>query len=256
MLDPQVDEAVFRAIADPTRRGILRLLRGRRRTVGEIAQNFPTSRPAISKHLRLLRSAGLVITRQQGTARICELNAAPLRAVRDWISDYEAFWSTSLGNLKRFVEEDLMSITPTADTITQEITISAPAARVFAALTTPEQCVRWWGIEGRFQSTRMDSDLRPGGKWLMRGTRASDGGDFTVRGEYREIDAPHLLSFTWLPDWQDAATESLVRFDLEEANGVTTLRLTHTGLSGDAAKAHHQGWPAILDKLRSFVEAR
>lgn len=104
--DRQSDETVFRAIADPTRRGILRLLRERRHTVGEIAQNFSTSRPAISKHLRLLRSAGLVVTHRSGTARICELNAVPLRAVADWIHDYEAFWTESLGNLKHYVEED------------------------------------------------------------------------------------------------------------------------------------------------------
>ena len=102
----QPGETVFRAIADPTRRGILRMLRDRQHTVGEIARNFSTSRPAISKHLRLLRSAGLVVTHRDGTARICELNAAPLRAVSDWVQDYEAFWNESLGNLKRYVEED------------------------------------------------------------------------------------------------------------------------------------------------------
>jgi len=100
------NEAVFRAIADPTRREILRLLRGRGRTVGEIAGNFRTSRPAISKHLRLLRSAGLVVTHAHGTARICELNARPLRAVDDWLRDYEAFWGESLRRLKTYVEED------------------------------------------------------------------------------------------------------------------------------------------------------
>jgi DNA-binding transcriptional ArsR family regulator len=98
-------ESVFRAIADPTRREILGLLRGGRRSVGEIARNFRTSRPAISKHLRLLRSAGLVVTRRKGTARICELNARPLRAVDDWLRDYETFWSESLRSLKRHVEE-------------------------------------------------------------------------------------------------------------------------------------------------------
>src|SRR5712692_3454349 len=96
--------AVFRAIADPTRREILSLLRGRRHTVGEIAGNFRMSRPAISKHLRLLRSAGLVVTRQDGTARLCSLNAKPLRAINDWIRDYEAFWSETMQNLKSYVE--------------------------------------------------------------------------------------------------------------------------------------------------------
>ena len=103
---PKTETAVFRAIADPTRREILALLRGRRRSVGEIAGKFRTSRPAISKHLRVLRAAGLVVARRNGTARICELNAKPLRAVDDWLRDYEVFWRESLRSLKRLVEED------------------------------------------------------------------------------------------------------------------------------------------------------
>jgi DNA-binding transcriptional ArsR family regulator len=99
--------AVFRAIADPTRREILRLLRERRHTVGEIARNFRTSRPAISRHIRLLRGAGLVITRKDGTARICDLNAKPLRAVNTWLQDYEALWSESLRSLKRYIEAEV-----------------------------------------------------------------------------------------------------------------------------------------------------
>ena len=97
--------AVFRAIADPTRREILGMLRGRAYSVGEIAANFRTSRPAISKHLRMLRAVGLVATTQKGTVRICALNAQPLRAVSDWISDYEAYWGKTLQSLKRYVEE-------------------------------------------------------------------------------------------------------------------------------------------------------
>jgi DNA-binding transcriptional ArsR family regulator len=97
-------EAVFKAIADPTRREILRLLRTESLTVGGIARNFRTSRPAISKHLRLLRSAGLITTRRNGTTRICELNAKPLRAVQDWIREYEKFWDDNLLNLKKYVE--------------------------------------------------------------------------------------------------------------------------------------------------------
>jgi DNA-binding transcriptional ArsR family regulator len=98
-------DAVFRALADPTRRRILGLLRGSRRTVGELAGHFRTSRPAISKHLRVLRSAGLVVARRDGTARICQLNAAPLRTVDAWLQDYQAFWGERLRNLKQYVEE-------------------------------------------------------------------------------------------------------------------------------------------------------
>lgn len=99
-------DVVFRAIADPTRREILRILRGGRRSVGDLASNFDTSRPAISKHLRLLRFAGLIRTHERGTTRLCELNARPLRAVGTWLQDYEAFWGASLRGLKRYVEEE------------------------------------------------------------------------------------------------------------------------------------------------------
>jgi DNA-binding transcriptional ArsR family regulator len=99
-------DTVFRAIADPTRREILSILRGGQQTVGEIAENFRMSRPAVSKHLRLLRSAGLVVTCRDGTARLCGLNAKPLRAINDWLRDYETFWSETMQNLKSYVEEN------------------------------------------------------------------------------------------------------------------------------------------------------
>ena len=99
-------EAIFRAIADPTRREIHSLLRHRKHTVGELAGNFRTSRPAISKHLRLLRRVGLVVTKNEGTARICRLNAEPLRVVDDWLRDYQELWAQSLQSLKRYVEEN------------------------------------------------------------------------------------------------------------------------------------------------------
>lgn len=100
----QQKNAAFRAIADPTRREILSLLRKGPCTVGEITLNFRTSRPAISKHLRVLRSAGLVMTRKDGTARVCRLNAKPLRTVSTWLREYEAFWGASLRGLKNYVE--------------------------------------------------------------------------------------------------------------------------------------------------------
>lgn len=96
--------APFRAIADPTRRQILSLLRDGPQTVGDLASNFRTSRPAISKHLRLLRLAGLVITQKKGSAHLCRLDAKPLQGVSQWLSNYEVFWSESLRSLKTYVE--------------------------------------------------------------------------------------------------------------------------------------------------------
>ena len=146
-----------------------------------------------------------------------------------------------------------MNSTNVTDTIVKEITIKAPAERIFEALTNPDQRLEWWGAEGRFHTTHMESDLRPGGKWMMRGT-GMGGRPFSVAGEYREIERPCLLVFTWLPDWHDDATETLVRFDLTEKDGLTTVRLTHSGLTIEGARAH-QGWPQILAWLQAYVEA-
>ena len=97
-------EVTFQALADPTRRAVLDLLRRGSQPAGQIATAFPVSRPAISKHLRLLRRAHLVREHREGRNRVYELNPEPLRAVDSWIEQYRAFWATSLNNLKAFVE--------------------------------------------------------------------------------------------------------------------------------------------------------
>jgi DNA-binding transcriptional ArsR family regulator len=99
-------EATFSALADPTRRAVLDLLRKGRQPAGQIAQAFPISRPAISKHLRLLRHAHLVNEQREGRNRFYHLNPEPLRAVDSWLEQYRSFWSTSLANLKAFVETE------------------------------------------------------------------------------------------------------------------------------------------------------
>jgi DNA-binding transcriptional ArsR family regulator len=99
-------EATFSALADPTRRAVLDLLRKGRQPAGQIAQAFPISRPAISKHLRLLRRAHLVNEHREGRNRFYHLNPEPLRAVDSWLDQYRSFWSMSLVNLKAFVETE------------------------------------------------------------------------------------------------------------------------------------------------------
>jgi DNA-binding transcriptional ArsR family regulator len=99
-------EATFQALADPTRRAVLDLLRRGSQPAGQIAEAFPVSRPAISKHLRLLRRAHLVREHREGRNRIYHLNPEPLRAVDSWIEQYRSFWSASLTNLKAFIESE------------------------------------------------------------------------------------------------------------------------------------------------------
>ncbi len=99
-------EATFQVLADPTRRAVLDLLRKGTQPAGEIARVFPVSRPAISKHLRLLRRAHLVQERREGRHRLYQLNPEPLKAVDAWLEQYRVFWQTSLANLKTFVEAE------------------------------------------------------------------------------------------------------------------------------------------------------
>ena len=99
-------EAAFQALADPTRRAVLDLLRQGSQPAGDIASAFPVSRPAISKHLRLLRRAHLVREHREGRHRVYRLNPEPLRAVDSWLEQYRSFWQMNLGNLKTFVEAE------------------------------------------------------------------------------------------------------------------------------------------------------
>src|SRR6476660_10606316 len=103
---PRNPEATFQALADPTRRAVLDLLRRGAQPAGQIASAFPVSRPAISKHLRLLRCAHLVREHREGRNRVYELNAEPLRAVDSWIEQYRVFWAANLNGLKSFVEAE------------------------------------------------------------------------------------------------------------------------------------------------------
>ncbi|HEY1459049.1 MAG TPA: metalloregulator ArsR/SmtB family transcription factor [Casimicrobiaceae bacterium] len=100
---------VFQALADPTRRAILGLLRQGSQPVGSIARDFPISRPAISKHLRILREAALVTEIKVGRQRLYAINAAPLRGVDDWLAHYRHMWQHQLRNLKRYVEQKARS---------------------------------------------------------------------------------------------------------------------------------------------------
>ncbi len=95
---------VYPAIADPTRRAILDALLERERSAGEIASLFPVSRPAVSKHLRVLRLAGLVKERKAAQARIYSLDPRPLLEVEQWLTTYRVFWAVRLQSLKSFVE--------------------------------------------------------------------------------------------------------------------------------------------------------
>ena len=95
---------VFGALADPTRRAILARLALGETTVSEIAEPFEMSLPAVSKHLTVLETAGLVQRERRGRVRRCHLNAANMKAAADWIDHYRRFWEARLDSLARYLE--------------------------------------------------------------------------------------------------------------------------------------------------------
>ena len=100
---------VFQAIADPTRREIIGLLSKERMNLNAVAGKFDISRPAISKHIRILSECGLVTVRQEGRERYCEVRLQKLREVAVWTERYSRFWNNRLDALEKFLEEDISS---------------------------------------------------------------------------------------------------------------------------------------------------
>ncbi|WP_088034737.1 ArsR/SmtB family transcription factor [Evansella clarkii] len=97
---------VFQAIADPTRREVLRLLARNELAISEITSHFPISRTAIAKHLHILSEANLVSGKKAGREKIYQLHPEPLTEVKQWLSYYEQFWDNKLSILKHVVEND------------------------------------------------------------------------------------------------------------------------------------------------------
>ena len=97
---------VFQAIADPTRRDVLRLLANKERSIAEISSHYDMSRTAIVKHLNVLTEAGLVDGQKLGREKVYRLQPEPLTEVKQWLDYYEQFWNNKLSRLKFLVENE------------------------------------------------------------------------------------------------------------------------------------------------------
>lgn len=104
MLTDQLS-ATFAALADSTRRGILERLASGEASVSELAPPFSMSAPAISKHLKVLESVGLIKRRADARWRLCSLDAKPLREASDWVGQYRKFWESNLDSLEGYLRE-------------------------------------------------------------------------------------------------------------------------------------------------------
>ena len=160
-----------------------------------------------------------------------------------------------------------VAITPDQDIVTGEIFIAAPPARVFQAITDPNQMPRWWGASDVYRIKEWKADVRVGGKWSSDGV-AADGTTFHIDGEYLEVDPPRLLVHTWLASWT-GPIKTIVRWELEpqsvhalhpkgpERAGTGTLvkiRQEGFAVSPAAAAGHSEGWKRVMGWLLAYVE--
>eukprot|EP01036_Dinobryon_divergens_P057970 gene57970-77359_t len=172
----------FEAVAEPNRRAILDLLRGGELPAGDLVEATGLSQPGVSKHLRMLREAGLVSVRPDGQRRLYRLEAGELAALDDWIKPFRAFWANKLDALELLSDAPLGVVTTHGDTqqVVFERQLRAPVEKVWAALTTPERLADWFG----------DAvvDLRVGGSIRLWKE---------VDVEITVCDPPNSLAWTW-----------------------------------------------------------
>jgi len=158
-------------------------------------------------------------------------------------------------------------ITPDQDAVHVEIFVAAPPARVFEAISDPAQSSQWWGQKGLYRVTKVEADVRRGGKWMTSGVGA-DGTEFSVKGEYLEVDPPRLLVHTWNPTYKNLP-ETVVRWELEphsvhnlqhrgpqKVGTGTLVRLCHSGFAGNVEQVtgHGEGWKRVLGWMQAYVE--
>ena len=115
MVESEPLTPIFHALGDATRRGMLRALAGGERTVGELAEPFPISLAAASKHIKVLEGAGLIAREVRGRTHLCRLDPGPLASAHDWLSFYERFWTHRLDVLDRLLREDDARAKPPQD---------------------------------------------------------------------------------------------------------------------------------------------
>ncbi len=138
--------------------------------------------------------------------------------------------------------------------LVEEIWIDASPERVYRAWTDRADLVRWWGVPGEYETTTADVDVREGGRYRFAGTSAQLG-TFEVTGEYRVVDPPHRLVYTWNPSWDEGAHGSVVALRFEAKDGGTRLVVEHTAFATEAARDDHRGgWPAVSQMLKAYLE--
>ncbi|WP_167108264.1 ArsR/SmtB family transcription factor [Amycolatopsis granulosa] len=237
-------DAVFKALADPTRRLLLDRLREQNgQTLRQVCDRLDMARQSATQHLDVLVRAGLVTVVRRGRERLHYLNPAPIHEIEQrWIAGFDRPRLRTLTAIKNQAEEYAMTV-PDYVYVTY---IRASAEQVWAALTDADVTARYWGHANV-------SDWRPGSSWEHR--RVDGSGAVDVAGTVLESEPPTRLVVTF-DDTPDRSREpSVVTFLVEPHRDIVRLTVTHEKLPDAAMRdGIAQGWPAVLANLKSLLE--
>ena len=223
-------DAALKALAEPHRRAILRLVRDEPRSVTEIAEHFAITQQAVSLHLKVLREAGLVGVRRDGQRRLYLVDPDGMASLQDFFAD---LWPAGLDRLKHAVEADHATRPAraarrmTAPPYRTSVDIAAPPEAVYPYLTRAEAIVAWMGDYAVL-------DAVPGGVFHL------DINGVPVRGRYLELDPPHRLLISWGHAGSDRLPpgSSTVEITLTPIPDGTRVTVEHRDLPPDEAAQH------------------
>ena len=236
-------DAVFRALADPTRRSLLdKLFKRDGQTLSALERRLPMTRFGVMKHLRILEEAGLVVTKRRGREKLHFLNAVPIRLVHDrWIDKYTEPWAAALSGLKKRMEEEVMEKV-------FEIYIKTTPERLWEAITNSEMRRKYnFGVG-------VTSDWTPGSRYEAVHPLAPAA---LWEGENLEVDPPRRLVQSFRALWsEDVKREgtSRVTWEIEPVGDSCRLTVTHDQLREGANRELYGGWPMILSGLKTLLE--
>jgi uncharacterized protein YndB with AHSA1/START domain/DNA-binding transcriptional ArsR family regulator len=240
-------DAVFRALADPTRRTLLdELFKHDGQSLTSLGRRLTMTRFGVMKHLRVLEDAGLVVTKRHGREKLHFLNRVPIRRIHDrWIDKYTEPWAAMLSGLKQQIEGDAMEKV-------YEIYIKTTPERLWQAITDPEMKRKYTFGVGVY------SDWKPGSSYSGRTSDMTVSPNLPImEGENLEVDPPRRLVQTFRALWSDDVKRegtSRVTWEIEPIGDSCRLTVVHDQLREQANPELYGGWPMVLSGLKTLLE--
>jgi uncharacterized protein YndB with AHSA1/START domain/biotin operon repressor len=254
-------DAIFRALADPSRRRLLDRLNDRNgQTLRELCADLDMTRQSVTKHLAVLEAAGLITTVRRGREKLHYLNAAPINDIAErWIHRYDRERAHALADLKRALEENAMDQTE----FVYVTYIETTPDKLWQALIDPAFTLRYWGVG-------LESDWKVGSPVRLQWGPGEEFRD--VEQVVLESEPHRRLSYRWHNYQRDHAAmfgwseekfaelvqekQSKVTFELEPVGSTVKLTVIHDDFEPDSEmlKGIREGWPAILSGLKTLLE--